>query len=158
MSLISGGPDTLTYSPSLPWLPTSVDGEYGRCLSGVFDLTGGMSAGRLCLAEALARMLITDQGTVVPVSPDDTISPVIGYNLIDFLNGRLKPRDLSEMSANIVTQWRLDDRVLDANATVTYAGGVLVIFGTVVDKQGPFPLTLSVNNVTISILNTQTAT
>jgi len=145
----------LTYSPELPWLPNSTDGEYGRCLTCVFDLTGGMSTGRQALAEALARMLITDQGTLPPVSPDDTISPVYGYNLVDQLNGRLKPRDLSEISGNIITQWRLDDRVLDASVAVQYLGGVLIIAATIVDKLGPFPLTLSVNDVTVSILTTQ---
>lgn len=150
--------DTIVYSPSLPWLPNSTDGQYGRCLSGIFDLGYGMVTGRLCLAQALARMLATDQGTMIPVSPDDTISPVYGYNLIDFLNGRMKPRDLSEMAANIVTQWHLDDRVLDARVRLVYEDGVLVVLGTIVDKQGPFPLTLTVDQVSIAVLNTQNFT
>ena len=145
----------VTYSPELPWLPGSTDGQYGRCLTLVWDLTGGMSTGRQALAEALARMLITDQGTMPPTSPDDVIAPVYGYNLLDQVNGRVKPRDLSEMSGNIITQWRLDDRVLDASVAVQWINGVLIIAGTVVDRLGPFPLTLSVNEVTIAILTTQ---
>lgn len=148
--------DTIVYSPALPWLPNSADGQYGRCLSGIFDLGYGMVTGRLCLAQALARMLITDQGTLPPVSPDDTISPVYGYNVIDMIFGRVKPADLSEMAGNIITQWRLDDRVFDARVRLVYDGGVLLVYGTIVDGQGPFPLTLSVNEVSVDILNTQT--
>jgi hypothetical protein len=146
-----------TYSPSTPWPTNELSTDYGTCLRCVFDLMGGTSTGRQALAEALARRLMTDQGTLVPVGPEDTVSASYGYNLISLVNGRIKAADLSQMSANIINQFRQDDRVQDALCEVTYisASGVLIINATIYDRAGPFPLTLSVNDVTVTILSTQ---
>ena len=146
-----------TYSPSAPWPENANSTLYGSCLRCVFDLMGGMSTGRQALAEALARRLVTDQGTLVPVGPEDTVSASYGYNVISLLNARVKSADLSQMSANIINQFRQDDRVENALCELTYisASGVLIINATIYDRNGPFPLTLSVNDVTLTILSTQ---
>lgn len=136
----------VNYQPALPWLAGANDGSYGRCLGGVFDLMGGMVSGRLALAQALARRLITTNGTCIT-------NRDYGYDLTDHLNGRLTARDLADASAQIITQFRADDRVRDADVTVSYMGNVLVVVATIFDGIGPFPLTLAVNDIgLISIL------
>ncbi len=45
-----------------------------------------------------------------------------------------------------------DDRVLSVSVVVSFIGGVLVIAATIVDRVGPFALTLTVDEVTVSIL------
>lgn len=139
--------DTITYTPTLPWVPTSVDASYGRCLSLVYDFpdAGGMVSGRLALAQALARRLITTRGTLI----DDRD---YGYDLSDHLNGRLTARDLADASAQIITQFRLDDRVRDAEVSVSYLGSVLLVAALIFDGEGSFPLTLSVSDITLTIL------
>lgn len=146
-----------TYSPSAPWVLAQNSTDYGTCLRCVFDLMGGTSTGRQALAEALARRLMTDQGTLVPVSPEDTVSASYGFNLISLVNARVTAANLSAMSAQIIGQFRQDDRVENALCELTYisASGVLIVNATIYDRNGPFPLTLSVNDVTLTILSTQ---
>jgi hypothetical protein len=142
--------ETTTYKPELPWIAGANDGGYGRCLSLVYDFPdgGGCVAGRVALAQALARRLITVRGTLL----DD---PDYGYDLQDLLNGRTKARDLADASAAIITQFRLDDRVRDAEVEVSFLGGVLLVACTIYDGAGPFPLTLSVSDAAITILKVE---
>lgn len=141
--------DTVTYKPSLPWTARKNDGDYGRDLSHVLDLTSDLaeSTGRQLLAEALLRRLITDNGALL----DD---PDYGYNLFDFLNAEITPKTLSEMAARISAQFELDDRV-QRGATrveVSYTGGALIVTAVVRDGVGPFPFTLAISEVTATIL------
>src|SRR5512139_3027799 len=131
---------TITYSPALPWLRRSSDSTYGQCLSAVVDLEGGMSAGRLALAQELARRSITANGTNI-------VDRDYGYDLSQHLNGRVQAADLSDAAAQLTTQYRADDRVVDAQVSIQYLGGVMVVAATITDGDGPFPLTLSVTEV-----------
>jgi hypothetical protein len=138
---------TVIYSPSLPWLARSNDALYGQCLSCVTDLEGGMSSGRLAHAQALARMSITAKGT-------NAVNPNYGYDLTQHLNGRVNAADLSEASAELTTQFLTDDRTQDAQVAVQYLGGVLLVVATITDGEGPFPLTFSVSDAALQLLNT----
>ncbi len=137
--------DLLTFTPPLPWLPRADDGAYGRCLAGVLDLTGGTSTGRQALSEALAKRLITEQGTLI----DD---PDYGFDLTAYINEAIDDRALSEISGRVGNEMLKDDRVLSCSVVVSFIGGVLVIAATIVDRVGPFALTLTVDEVTVSIL------
>lgn len=136
---------TVVYQPALPWQSSRRDATHGQCLAGVFDLAGGMAAGRRALAEALARMTITGRGTNI-------VDREYGYDLLDTLNGRLRAEDLSQASAELTAQFRRDDRVQDAQVRVEYFGGVLIVAATIFDGAGPFPLTLSVNDAGVQLL------
>ena len=135
----------VVYQPTLPWLARTKDATYGRCLSAVEDLEGGMSAGRLALAQELARRSITVRGTNV-------VDPDYGYDVTQHLNGRIRAADLSECAAELTSQYRADDRVVDAQVAVQYLGGVLLIVASITDGDGPFPFTLSVSEAAATIL------
>jgi hypothetical protein len=140
---------TITYVPSLPWLKRSKDALYGQCLAGVLDLEGGMSAGRLAHAQELARRSITARGTNI-------VDRDYGYDIAVHLNGRVRAADLSEAAAELTTQFRADDRTVDAQVSVSYLGGVLIIAATITDGDGPFPLTMSVSEAAVTLLKAGT--
>lgn len=131
--------ETLTYKPALPWQDRANDGAYGRCLGGVEDMTPGMVAGRLALAQALMREAITPTGTNV-------CDPAYGYDVTQHLNGRTKAADLSECATMLTGRWLVDDRVKDAQVSVSLTLNVLVVSALIFDKQGPFPLTFSASD------------
>lgn len=136
---------TLTYYPSLPWLSRTKDPQYGRCLSCVFDLDGGMVTGRLALAQELARRSITPRGTNI-------VDRDYGEDVTDLLGGRPSAAQLSMTAANLTAQYRADDRVQDAAVEVQYFNGVILIGATITDGDGPFPLTLSVSEAGAKLL------
>jgi phage baseplate assembly protein W len=122
--------------------------DFGSDLSCVTDLdpTGAVVSGRRLLAEAIARRLQTPRGGLI----DD---PDYGYDVTDFLNDDLSPRDLALMATNINAECAKDQRILSANSTVTLAaGGVLMISVGLTDLDGPFDLVLAVSDVTVAIL------
>lgn len=135
----------ITYTPALPWQASRHDTTHGRCLAGVLDLTGGMAAGRQALAEALARMTITARGTNI-------VDRDYGYDLLDMLNGRVRAETLSEAAAELINQFRRDDRVVDAAVRVEFMGGVFIVAASITDGDGPFPLTLSVSDAGVTLL------
>jgi phage baseplate assembly protein W len=121
------------------------DGAMGQCLAGVEDATGGMVIGRLALAQALMREAITPAGTNI-------VDPLYGGDVTDLLYGRVDAATISEKSTRLTGRWRADDRVRDAQVNMSLVNGVLIIAGTVWDKDGPFPLTISVSDAGAQLL------
>lgn len=154
--------------PDPPW-PVVAGVSYGRDLSCflrnvslpmpdgstfvtvTFDLSTDMAEvdGRQGLAEALARRLVTTRGTLL----DD---PDYGFDVRQYLNDDLAPRDLALIASGCEQEMLKDERVLRASATATLLNGVLLISISVIDAKGPFKLTLSAADVTIAILVTGT--
>lgn len=152
---------------SFPLPKQVVNPALGTDLSGVADLTPhmGESSGRQCLAEALARRLITPRGALF-------YDPNYGYDLTSLINADLASSDIPRIAASIEEEFRKDERVISAVATVQYVGpdqvdaaragvvanpapgsqGVIVISAIVNDGQGPFSLTLAATAVTIQLL------
>lgn len=137
--------DPITYKPVLPWQARPLDTAQGRCLGGVEDMTPGMVAGRLALAQALMREAITPTGTNI-------VDPAYGYDVTQHLYGRITAATLAEISSALTGRWRVDDRVLDALVEVSYTGGVLIVTATIWEKEGPFPLTFSVSDAGAQLL------
>ena len=154
---------------SFPLPKQVVNPALGKDLSGVADLTPHMaeSSGRQCLAEALARRLITPRGALF-------YDLLYGYDVTSELNSDITATDVPRIAANIEAEFRKDERVIDAKVTVQFVGkdqvdaaragvvanpapgtqGVLVISAVVKDGQGPFTLTLAADAVTIQLLGT----
>jgi hypothetical protein len=129
--------------------------SYGRDLKTVYDgkgnvdLTPGMveSTGRDVLIESLIRRQTTPRGSVID-APNDCI------DVRDWLSDGLDQTRMQQLQGAIVQQLRRDERVDDASVSVTYdqSRRTLTIVETVIDSDGPFELTLTLSDETITII------
>ncbi len=124
--------------------------DLGSDLSCIQDLTQEMAtvSGRICLAQALARRIITPRGALI----DD---PNYGYDVTDFLDDDVLPQVLRQLGGNIDAEFLKDERVIASLTTVVNSAGKLIINSSVQDGDGPFTLVLSVGDVTVDILKVQ---
>lgn len=122
--------------------------NYGHDLFCVTDLDPGMIEvdGRVCLAQAIARRLMTPRGTLI----DDAN---YGYDLTAFLNDDVDASTINRMQGQIVAECMKDERVVGATATVVYTAQQLIVTISLTDGVGPFPLVLAVSAVTVQILS-----
>ena len=112
-----------------------------------FDASHDMAEvdGRLCLAESLARRLVTFPGTLI----DD---PDYGIDIRQYLNDDVNDRDLALISSAVVTELKKDERVIQVQASAQLVAGVLAIAISVQDQKGPFKLTMTADQVNVSVL------
>ena len=103
--------------------------------------------GRIVLVQALYRRYITPRGRLI-------YDLNYGTDLHQFLDDAMGPGDLVRKSQAVAAEARKDDRVVDCTCSSAYTAStrVLQFFTIVTDGAGPFPLTLSVSNVTGVIL------
>lgn len=127
---------------------TSSSIAYGHDLFCITDLDPGMIEvdGRVCLAQAIARRLMTPRGRLV----DD---PNYGYDLTGFINDDISASGINRMQGQIVAECMKDPRIIAAAATVVLTAGTLVVTISLTDGVGPFPLVLAVSSVTVQILS-----
>jgi len=122
--------------------------DYGTAFSCVGDLTQTLSrvSGNVCVAEAVARRLITPPGALLG-------SPDYGYDLRQWI-GSSHPRPLGSIEAAIAEEARKDERVLDATASVAFYDetGTLAATFALVGAAGPFTMVLTVGQVTSTII------
>lgn len=122
--------------------------DYGTDLSCVSDMdpNGLEVSGRLMLGQAIARRLYTPRGRLLEDAN-------YGFDLRAFIDADVAPVDLAQIKSGIETECTKDERILSATATLQFITGVLIVTIALQDGLGPFPLVLSVNNVTATILN-----
>lgn len=99
------------------------------------------------LAEALARRLTTPRGTL-PFHAD------YGLDLRGYLNESMTQDVLYRLKAAVERECELDERVLTASATVSYAFGTqaLGVRISVTTSNGPFKFVLNVTSLTVQML------
>ncbi len=134
----------MTQSAAPFFSPTGVD--YGHDLSCITDLDPAMLEidGRLVLAQALARRLITPRGGLI----DD---PNYGYDLRLFLNDDQTAAAVAMIGSGIDAEFLKDERVLASTTTVTFTTrGVLTTVSSITDNIGPFSLVLGVGGLTVA--------
>ncbi len=121
--------------------------DLGTDVSCVFDATPNMAmvSGRRCLAEAVARRLITPRGRLIG-------SPNYGFDLTQYLNDDLTAGDLIRIAAGATSEVKNDERVLAATVSIALAFGVMTVKVLLEDATGPFTLVLSISDVTVEIL------
>jgi len=122
--------------------------DLGTDLSCVSDCTPDFAeaTGRLCLAQAVARRLLTPRGGLV----DD---PNYGFDLTGYVNDDVSTADLARIQANTEAECLKDERVEAADVTLSVSTAGLMIGKIILtDSVGPFTLVLSIDEVTVSIL------
>ncbi len=119
--------------------------DYGNDTEAVSDLTFPRSQveGEIMMAQAMARRLTTRRGGLF-------YAPDYGYDLRQFLKGSVPPT--SVINGNIENELLKDDRVADVTAESTFNGTTLEVrvFGN--GAEGPFDLTISIDEVTVELL------
>lgn len=119
----------------------------GTCWSCTTGLTmpATMATGFRCVAEAIVRRWSTPRGGLI----DD---PNYGYDLTDLINDDLDKADLARAAHTAGAEAEKDERVLSCETTITMIGDTLNVTGKVATAAGPFQLVVSVNQVTVSLL------
>ncbi len=109
-----------------------------------FRIVDGMTA----LGQALSNRLTTPFGSLFA-------DRNYGYDVRAQLNARMAETELYAVSANIVNQCMADERVFEVAPTLTFnpGTGVLRVELTGQSSIGPFRFVLSVNEVTVTLLN-----
>ena len=123
-------------------LGTSID-----CLDDL-DPMFGLVSGRKALAQELGRRFITPRGTYLP-------DPNAGFDVRAFLNESITPSEIFQIESGCENEALKDERVLEADATVTYdeAAARLTIELRITDDEGPFELVLAIDAVSVDILS-----
>ncbi len=108
-------------------------------------------SGRTALAHALYRRWTSDRGSLL----DD---PNYGTNLTDWINEDVGTGTIPAIIAAACAEARKDQRVVDISGEGELLdSGVLMLKFEVEDGEGPFTLTISVDDVTIELLDIQEA-
>ncbi len=146
-----------------------VNPALGSDLSGINDISGTMQEvqGRVCLAQSLGRRLITPRGALI-------YDVNYGYDLNQWINADVSQSDISQIQGYVRQEMLKDQRVVSANVSAQYVGvsqvqaalqaivatpnpypiGVIVLNIQIQDSLGPFTLTVSVDNVSVTLILT----
>lgn len=118
--------------------------DLGSDIAGVTDLDPALSivTGRRALAEAIMRRLTSRKGSL----PDDED---YGYDL-RLLIGSAVTRE--QVEQGVRSQVFADERVEDAEVTVTFIGETIQVDLRITDGDGPFSLVLGVDAVSVETL------
>jgi phage baseplate assembly protein W len=113
----------------------------------VWDAPDGFPevSGRAGLVEALLRRLVTPRGQLLG-------EPDYGTDVRDWINDERSITEGSRLGAAVAAELAKDERVKSASATASFDGTTLTIVITLVDAQGPFKLTLAVDQVDVKVL------
>ncbi len=123
--------------------------DYGTDLDCVTDIAsdGRTVTGRMVVAQAIARRWSTPRGRLIG-------DPNYGFDLTQFLNADMSPRDLAAMRAGAEAEALKDERVERCDVTASIdSDGVMTIIGSLSDADGPFELTVSVSSVSLQLLS-----
>ncbi|MDO9016683.1 MAG: hypothetical protein Q8S73_37885 [Deltaproteobacteria bacterium] len=99
-----------------------------------------------CLAQALARRLVTPRGSLYR-------HPLYGYDVRQWLNADLDDADLAEIERASAEELRADERVDDVAVVASFADEALSLVITVRALTGQtFRFILAVGQVTVALL------
>jgi hypothetical protein len=122
---------------------------WGTPLGQDLSMPSYMASGNLAVSEAVLRRWTTSQGQLV----DD---PSYGENIYDLVSADLSPRELAYAQQRFAAEAVKDSRVLRCTVVLAIdAAGSVTLKATIVTANGPFPLVVSVNAVTLQLLLVQ---
>ena len=126
------------------------DADLGSDFRGILDVYQNLAraSGRTALGEALCRRLSTPRGGLF-------YDLDYGFDLRQFLSAAQPPPGFIE--SQVVAELLKDERVLDVDvASVGFVGEALSLEVVVTDGAGPFALTVTVDQLTVKLLQENT--
>jgi hypothetical protein len=158
--LIDFAPDPAVFEPVIPplLLVPSDDSVLGRDIDVLTDLPPNLTlvAGRRNLAQAIARRFTTPEGFLRDFTGDDEAGEY-GYDVRALLNAALTADDIASATSLIHAQCVQDPRINDADVSVKFdlASSTLTVVMNLDTDDGPVPLVMTVDALTVSILDGQ---
>ena len=144
MATPSGTPANTNFGTDIDCGPYDIPLIFGTC-------TGNKNLGN-----ALVRRLTTPRGALALINP--SYGPNYGTDIRSLLSSALTRNSTSSMQAAIQAECQKDPRVQSAAVTVvlnlgdpTHGSATVTIIVTT--SNGPFPLVLSVDQLTVEILS-----
>lgn len=126
--------------------------DFGSCWSAGPYLTqpAKKASGFLVVGQAIARRWSTPRGRLI----DD---PNYGTDVTDAVNGDFAPSDIARLQVQLALEAEKDERVLSCSVRVTLSSPqaqrrTLTVTGTVQTAGGPFVLVVSVDQVSVALL------
>jgi len=122
--------------------------DYGSDVSCVSDIAsdGRTVSGFVVVGEAIARRLSTPRGRLIA-------DPNYGFDLTQFINEDMSPRDIAGLQSGVVAECLKDERVSAADATATLdRSGVLTLSVNLELSTESFTLVLAVSAVKVEII------
>lgn len=121
--------------------------DFGSDISTLPDLDPnlGLVTGNTAVAEACYRRLMTPRGSY-------SWDPTYGLYIRGMLNETMSDQRIATWQREIANELEKDERVLNANATITRNGTSIAISIEILTANGPFSFVLGVSSVTVSIL------
>lgn len=125
-------------------------GSDSYCLDDIQRISTQVTDPRVIIGQRIARRLQTPRGALAIINGD----PDFGWDVRQLALGRLTPQSRTIAQAKIKEECLKDEQVLGASVTVEPQQNNLVITIELVAADGPFNLTLNVDDVTVSALLT----
>jgi phage baseplate assembly protein W len=125
--------------------------DFGEDLSCTTDLDPRCVTvtGNRLVGEAIFRRLTTPRGRLLS-------DRNYGIDIRDYINADMGPKDVAAMQSAIHAECMRDDRIVGCDVLITppaEGDGTYVLTITLETGNGPFDLTLSVNDVTVALLS-----
>lgn len=134
--------------PSRGTSAADLDGTFGLDVSAIPDLDPmlALQGGRRVLAEAVARRLTTQRGSLF-------YAPDYGLDIRDYLNEGFTPSALFQAQSAIEAEVEKDERVISATVTLSNPRpDTLRISIRIEAADGPFEMVLSIDQLTVQLL------
>lgn len=123
-----------------------IDAEHDVSTFPDLDPTFAEVHGTRAVAEAIARRLMTPRGTL-------DYDPDYGFDVRELLSAAVDERRLFWVRAEIEAEAEKDERVRGATATLERTADAIVVTLALETAEGPFRLTLGIDDVTVAILS-----
>lgn len=120
---------------------------FGSCWSCISDLVmpATMATGFQVVGEAVVRRWQTPRGGLIG-------DPNYGLDLSDMVGADLTRVEIAALANAASSEAEKDERVLSCDVTLTFFNGTMTVIGRIQTAQGPFQLVVSVDQVSVTLL------
>lgn len=124
--------------------------NYGRdtsCLTDVGLVDVQITNPVQLIGQRLARRLQTPRGALAAINDD----PNFGWDVRQYINGKISPATIAAAQTQIQAECLKDEQLSACAVTIEYvrSTGLMTIQIGAVTSQGPFTLTLTVDELTV---------
>ena len=123
-------------------------GQDSYCLNDILLIDTQVTDPIVLIGQRLARRLTTPRGALAAVGDD----PDQGWDCLQYVNAKLTSAQITIAQAQIQAECLKDEEVLSAAVRMTFSGNALTIAISGTSSQGPFNLTVAIDQLTVQLI------